>query len=104
MVITHFGLHQAPGAKIDSSTMAVSRKNGCFSPEKDVVAPGNKGLLGPAANRTFGEQGRQAYDAPKEVTLMFVGGCPARLPGCSPFAPAALVRWSVAAALAALVL
>jgi hypothetical protein len=74
MVITHFGLHQAPGNKLQGDTMNVPRRDGCINPVKDVVAPGNKGLLGPAANRTFGEQGRKEFDAPKEVTVMFVGG------------------------------
>jgi hypothetical protein len=74
ITITHFGLHRSPGGEVGRTTMILPRASGCFNPEKDVVAPGNKDMLGQVAAGTYlNKQGQERFEQERTVTLVFAG-------------------------------
>jgi hypothetical protein len=75
ITITHFGLHRSPGGEVGKTTMILPRAAGCFDPQKDVVAPGNKDMLGHLAATTYSsEKGKERFEQERTVTLVFAGG------------------------------
>ena len=74
MVITHFGLHQAPGNKQLGHHLWIERRDGCFRPGKDVVAPANRMILAAMARHTYlTKTGGIEFEQRREVQLVFAG-------------------------------
>jgi hypothetical protein len=90
VVITHFGLHQAPGNKLVNHNMWIARHNGCFRPDKDVVAPAHRMILAAMARHTYlTKSGGAEFEQPRELQLVFAGGsCTGGCRGHAPRPPA----------------